>query len=107
MLEPGLDRHLWESWWEQFDDDVQASPAETLSELDGFIHQMLEARGFAIDDPVVVEGDDRDIVAEYQAAHEITQAFEQGKEIEKEDVDRAVANYRDLYEYLIEERSAP
>jgi len=23
MLEPGLDKHLWESWWQQFDDDVQ------------------------------------------------------------------------------------
>ena len=23
MLEPGLDKHLWESWWQQFDEDVQ------------------------------------------------------------------------------------
>ena len=35
MLEPGLDKHLWESWWQQFDEDVQTSPAEALSELDG------------------------------------------------------------------------
>ena len=39
MLEPGLDKHLWESWWQQFDEDVQTSPAESLSELDGLIAQ--------------------------------------------------------------------
>ena len=59
MLEPGLDKHLWESWWQQFDEDVQSSPAEALSELDGLISQMLEARGYALADPVVSEGDDR------------------------------------------------
>jgi len=107
MLEPGLDRHLWQSWWEQFEEDVQTSPADALSELDGLILQMLEARGYAIEDPVAVEGDDRDVIADYQAAQEITQAFEQGKDVEKEDIDRAVANYRELYEYLIEERAAP
>ena len=53
MLEPGLDKHLWESWWQQFDEDVQTSPGEALPELDGLIAQMLEARGYAIDDPVV------------------------------------------------------
>jgi len=79
MLEPGLDRHPWQSWWEQFEEDVQTSPADALSELDGLILQMLEARGYAIEDPVAVEGDDRDVIADYQAAQEITQAFEQGK----------------------------
>jgi hypothetical protein len=104
MLEPGLDRHLWQSWWEQFEDDVQTSPADSLGELDGLILQMLDARGYAIEDPVVSEGDDRDIVADYQAANEIMQAVNDGKDIEKEDIDRAIANYRELYEYLIEER---
>jgi hypothetical protein len=107
MLEPGLDRHLWQSWWEQFEEDVQTSPAEALPELDDLIAQMLEARGYAIGDPVAVEGDDRDVVAEYQAAHEITRAVEQGKDVQKEDLERAIANYRSLYEYLIEERAAP
>jgi hypothetical protein len=104
MLEPGLDRHLWQSWWEQFEDDVQTSPADSLGELDGLILQMLDARGYAIEDPVVSEGDDRDIIADYQAANEIMQAVNDGKDVEKEDIDRAIANYRELYEYLIEER---
>jgi hypothetical protein len=107
MLEPGLDKHLWESWWQQFDEDVQTSPAEALPELDGLIAQMLEARGYALDDPVVREGDDRDIVADLLAAREITRAVEQGKDLEAEDVQTAIENYRELYEFLIEDRAAP
>jgi len=107
MLEPGLDKHLWESWWQQFDEDVQTSPAEALSELDGLIVQMLETRGYAIDDPVVREGDDRDVVADFLAAREITRAVEQGKEVDPEDVETAIENYRELYEFLIEDRAAP
>src|SRR5713101_8858483 len=80
MIEPGLDKHLWESWWEQFDEDVQTSPAEALSELDGLIAQMLEARGYAIDDPVVSEGDDRDVITDFLGAREITRAMEKGNE---------------------------
>ena len=34
MVEPGLDKHEWESWWQQFEEDVETSPAEALSELD-------------------------------------------------------------------------
>jgi hypothetical protein len=107
MLEPGLDKHLWESWWQQFDEDVQTSPGEALSELNGLIAQMLEARGYAIDDPVVSEGDDRDVVADFLAAREITRAVEQDKEIDREDIETAIENYRELYEFLIEDRAAP
>jgi hypothetical protein len=107
MLEPGLDKHLWESWWQQFDEDVQTSPDEALPELDGLIAQMLEARGYALDDPVVREGDDRDVVADFLAAREIARAVEQGKEVDPEDIETAIENYRELYEFLIEDRAAP
>jgi hypothetical protein len=107
MLEPGLDKHLWESWWQQFDEDVQTSPDEALPELDGLIAQMLEARGYALGDPVVREGDDRDVVADFLAAREIARAVEQGKEVDPEDIETAIENYRELYEFLIEDRAAP
>jgi hypothetical protein len=107
MLEPGLDKHLWESWWQQFDEDVQTSPGEALPELDSLIAQMLEARGYALDDRVVREGDDRDVVADFLAAREITRAVERGNEVDPEDIETAIENYRELYEYLIEDRAAP
>ncbi len=80
MLEPGLDKHEWESLWQSFEDDLETATAEALPEVDRLVEQMLEARGYAIDDPVVREGDDRDIVAEFLAAREITRLVERGAE---------------------------
>jgi hypothetical protein len=104
MLEPGLDKHEWESQWQQFEEDVETSPAEALPELDRLIAQILEARGYALDDPVVREGDDREIVAEFLAAREITQAVEQGEDVELEDVQEAIEHYRSLHDHLLVER---
>jgi hypothetical protein len=107
MLEPGLDKHEWESQWEQFQEDLEASPAEALPEVDRLVHEMLQARGYAIDDPVVREGDDRDVVAEFLAAHEITRRIENDEEVDPGDVAAAVEGYRSLYDYLIVERASP
>ena len=106
-MEPGLDKHEWESQWQQFEEDLESSPAEALPEVDQLIYEMLEARGYAIDDPVVSEGDDREIVAEFLAAHEITQQINNDEEVDPGDVAAAVEGYRSLYEYLIEERAPP
>src|SRR5690348_15247289 len=100
MVEPGLDKHEWESQWQQFEEDLESSPAEALPEVDRLIHEMLEARGYAIDDPVVSEGDDRDIVAEFFAARQITRQIEADREVDPGDVAAAVEGYRSLYEYL-------
>ena len=34
MSEPGLDRHEWETEWEQLEPDLEDSPSEALNELD-------------------------------------------------------------------------
>ena len=107
MLEPGLDKHEWESRWQQLEEDIESSPAEALPEVDRLVHEMLEARGYAIDDSVVREGDDRDIVAEFLAAHEIATLIDEIEDVDPGDVAAAVEGYRSLYEYLIVERGAP
>jgi hypothetical protein len=108
MLEPGLDKHEWESRWQQVEEDLETDPAETLTEVDRLVAEMLAARGYAIDDPVAVEGDDRDIVAEFLAAREITQLVDAGAEgVSPGDVGAAINGYRALYDYLIVERAAP
>jgi hypothetical protein len=107
MVEPGLDKHEWESQWQQFEEDLESSPAEALPEVDRLVHEMLEARGYAIDDPVVSEGDDRDVVTEFVAAREITQLINNDEDVDPGDVAAAVQGYRSLYEYLVEERGPP
>src|SRR5436309_2556779 len=54
MLEPGLDRHEWESRWESLEEALEDSPRDVLPELDLLVEQMLEERGYAIDGDTVV-----------------------------------------------------
>ena len=108
MLEPGLDRHEWESRWQSLEEGLEDSPRDVLPELDELVEQMLEERSYAIDDPVVREGDDREVVAEFLAAREITRlAADDPDAVSPGDVAAAVSGYRSIYEYLLEERTPP
>jgi len=78
-----------------------------LAEVDRLIEEMLESRGYALDDAVVRSGDDRDIVAEFRAAREITRRLERDEEVAPGDLAAAVEGYRSLYDYLIVERGTP
>ena len=87
---------------------IQDSPAETLPEVDGLVERMLTERQYSLDDAVAREGDNREVVAEFLAAREITRLVESGSEdVSPGDVAAAINGYRAIYEYLIEERSAP
>jgi hypothetical protein len=108
MLEPGLDRHEWESRWASLEEDLEDSPRDVVPELDELVHQMLDERGYAIEDPVVREGDGRDVVADFLAAREITRLLASDPDrVSPGDVALAVNNYREVYESLLEERAAP
>jgi hypothetical protein len=108
MVEPGLDRHEWESEWQALEEELADSPAEVLPELDELVARMLAARGFAVSDAVAREGDEQEVVAEFLAARETTRLVETGAEdISPGDVAAAVNGYRAVYEHLLAERSAP
>jgi hypothetical protein len=108
MQEPGLSRHEWESEWAALQEPLEDSPVDVLTELDDLVERMLNERGFAIDDPVAREGDEREVVAEFLAAREITRLVDEGSDgVSPGDVGAAVNGYRAVYEYLIAERSTP
>ena len=108
MLEPGLDKHEWQSRWESLEEEAEEAPAEALPELDRLVEEMLEARGYALGDAVAREGDDREIVAEFLAAREVGRLIEAGsQEVSPGDVAAAINGYRSLYEYLLAERTPP
>lgn len=108
MLEPGLDRHEWESEWASLEEGLSDDPVDALPALHDLVARMLDARGFAIDDRVVREGDDRDVVAEFLAAREITRLLEDDPDsVSPGDVAAAVNSYRSLYEFLLTERGMP
>ena len=108
MLEPGLDRHDWESRWQSLEEDLEDSPRDVLPELDELVEEMLERRGYEIDDPVTREGDDRELVAEFLAARETTQLLATDPDaVSPGDIGAAVNGYRAVYEHLLAERGAP
>jgi hypothetical protein len=108
MLEPGLDRHEWESRWASLEEELGDSPRDVLPQLDELVGQMLGERGFAIDDPVASEGEAPEAVTEFRAAREITRLSTDNPDaVSPGDVAAAVNGYRSVYELVLEEYTAP
>jgi hypothetical protein len=106
MYDPGVNRHEWESEFASLEEDLHDDPTGALPELDGLVARMLEEAGYDLADPVVRDGEEREVIAEYQAAHEITQASEAGNdEISHGDVASAINGLRALYDHLVANRS--
>lgn len=105
MRDPGLDRHLWQSEWEQLEPLVVDAPAEALPELDRLVAGMLREEGY----PLVEGGPERtaeagieaEVIAGYRAAHEIATQVERGADVDPAEVGQAVGIYRELYEHLL------
>jgi hypothetical protein len=106
MDEPGLDLHEWETRWQELQDAAADAPDEALPEFVRFIHQMMVERGFRLKEPVTAEGDDPDIIRDFLAARETSALVEAGK-AEPEDVEIALENLREIYEYLVADRAPP
>ncbi len=107
MVEPGLSRHEWEGEMASIDEGLHDDPAGALSELDGLLARMLKETGYDVDDPVARDGEEREIVSEFLAAREITQAYERGsEELSPGDIAAAVNDYRELFDYLVSSRSS-
>lgn len=106
--EPGLDRHEWEGVYASLEDDLRDDPRGGLPELADLVERMLEESGFQLDEPVTLEGEERDVVAEYTAAREVSDAVERGDEgVGPGDVASAIDGLRAVYEHLVIERAAP
>jgi len=107
MLEPGLDRHEWESEMASLEEDLRDDPGSGLRDLDDLVLRMLEETGYDIGDPVVREGEEREIVTEFLAAREIAEAYERGSDdLSPGDVAAAINGYRAVFDYLVANRSS-
>jgi hypothetical protein len=103
MYSPGLDLHEWESEWEALEEDLRTDPARTLPELDRLLARMLEETGYDLTDPV----GEREVVAEYLAAHEIVEAVERDSgDLSLGDVAAAVNGFRAVFDHLVATRAA-
>jgi hypothetical protein len=107
MVEPGLDRHEWESEWLDLEPVLHESPEEALPDARDLLERMLEERGVLEGDAVTLEGVERELLAGFAAASDVARRVEQGEEVDRGDLDSAAGTLRALYEHLISERSAP
>jgi len=107
MSEPGLDRHEWESELATLDEELRDSPAESLPALAGLVERMLDERGYDLSDPVVRNGDEREVVAEYLAAREVSDRVDADLDVDPGDVAAAVNGLRSVFDFVVAEREAP
>jgi len=107
MGEPGLDRHEWETEMQALADELQTAPAEALPELGDLVERMLSERGYDLTDPVVREGEEREVVAEYLAARETSDRLERGEDgVGPGDVAAAINGFRAIYDFILVELDA-
>jgi hypothetical protein len=106
VIEPGLDRHEWETEWQALEPLVADSPAEALPELDDLIERMMVARGLPLSEDAVEEPPEPDLLAEFLEARRITLLADSGEAVDPGDVGAAVAGYRNLYARLLEAHPA-
>jgi hypothetical protein len=99
--DPGLDRHVWESEWESLQEELEDRPAETLPALVDIVAEMLRSEGYAIDDAVASEGDEREVLDDFREARRIAMIVSEGGDVDPGDIGAAVEGITSVYQTLI------
>jgi len=105
--EPGLDLHDWESQFASIEPDLRDDPEQALPELADLVRQALEERGYERQDPVELEGEEREIVDSYRAARETADRVDAAEEVDPGDVADAINSLRAVFDTLVVELSPP
>ena len=103
-LEPGFDRHEWESEYEALEDELRTEPAEALPELLDLVERMLEAHGFHIDGDVAEDAPE--VEAAVGRARELVRRIDAAEPVENDDAFQAAAELRSVYRSLLSEPAA-
>ena len=107
MVEPGLDRHEWQTEWEGLEPLIVDAPAGALPEVDRLIERMLTDRGYPTTEEEARETAEPEIVAEFLEARRITTLVDAGESVDPSEIGAAITGYRNLYEFLLGEHRPP
>ena len=105
--DPGLDLHDWESQFASLEPDLRDDPEQALPELADLIRRMLEERGYELQDPVELEGEEREIIASYRAARETAERVDTADDVDPGDIADAINSLRAVFDTLVVELSPP
>jgi hypothetical protein len=104
MVEPGLDRHEWESQWASVEEDFDTDPVNSLRAVHELLTRMLGERQILDDNRVAVEGAEPELIRPWEAGRELVQRLDAELDVEETDVREALESYRELFQALLEER---
>ena len=107
MEEPGVDEHLWISRYESLEEDIRTSPAESLTDLDGLVAEMMTARGLPLDEQPGEDVTEPETVRQFEEARRVKRQIDDGEDYDPGDVANAVDAYRSLYDYLLNLGATP
>jgi hypothetical protein len=107
VVEPGVNRHDWETEWQGLEPLVVDAPAEALPEVDRLIERMLIESGYPTTEEEAPGAADPELVAEFLEARRITNLVEAGEPVDPGDIGAAITGYRSLYELLLGEQGSP
>jgi hypothetical protein len=106
-LEPGLDRHEWESEFASLEEDLTDDPYGALPQFADLVERMLTERGYDLADTVARAGEEREVVADYLSARETSDRIERDENVDPGDVATAINNLREVFDFLLVERETP
>src|SRR5262245_9130963 len=105
--QPGLDEYDWQSEYASLEEDLEDDPTGALAQFADLVERMLDERGYDLGDPIVREGDERAIVADYLAARETSDRVERDENVDPGDIGAAIVNLREIFQSLVAERGPP
>ncbi len=102
MMEPGLDRHEWQTEWEALEEELRDAPLETLPELHDLVERMMLARGFDVANPAAEGAVEPEVLVSFRTAGETSTRVDHGEDVDVGDVGEAIHIYTEIYEQLID-----
>jgi hypothetical protein len=70
------------------------------------LQEMLDERGFDLDEPTTAEGDEPELLRTFTAARDLARRLDAGLDVEREDLAQAIDDLRGAHDYLVGERPA-
>jgi hypothetical protein len=101
-VEPGLDRHEWETLYEGLEPLLEDDPEEALPELAALVDRMLDESGLRPHDEIVFENTEP--IAAFREAWELAERSRLGEDLPPGDVAHAIRLLRDIYFAVLQER---
>jgi hypothetical protein len=102
MLEPGLDKHEWETEWQDLEERLADDPAMALVEVDDLVARMLEARGLPLQQRDGETETEPETMRQFAEARRIMRLVENGEDVDPGDIGLAATSYRELYAMLLD-----